>query len=101
MTSFEQAGEEITVRDGSCFLADGRLAGSTLDMASAVRHCVNKVSLPLDAALAMASAHPAEFLGLESSLGKIEAGYIASLVWLDDDLAVKATWIDGQYEYHG
>jgi len=101
MTSFEQAGEEITVRDGSCFLADGRLAGSTLDMASAVRHCVNKVSIPLDAALAMASAHPAEFLGLESSLGKIEAGYIASLVWLDDDLAVKATWIDGQYEYHG
>ncbi|MFP6688745.1 MAG: hypothetical protein VCD31_05390 [Alphaproteobacteria bacterium] len=31
----------------------------------------------------------------------MEAGYIASLVWLDDDLAVKATWIDGQYKYHG
>ena len=101
MTRFEQAGEEITVRDGSCFLADGRLAGSTLDMAGAVRHCVDNVSIPLDAALAMASAHPAEFLGLDSTLGKIDAGYAASLVWLDDDLAVKATWIDGQYEYHG
>ncbi len=101
MATFDYGGETVSVRDGSCFLADGRLAGSTLDMASAVRNCVRSVSIPLDAALRMASAHPAEFLGLGSSLGKIEAGYDASLVWLDTDLMVKATWVQGQYEYHG
>ncbi len=98
MTEFEMAGEKITLRDGSCFLTDGRLAGSTLDMARAVRNCVRDVSIPLDAALRMASAHAAEFLGLGAALGRIAAGYDASLVWLGDDLSVRATWIEGQYE---
>lgn len=101
MATFDYGGETISVRDGSCFLANGRLAGSTLDMASAVRNCVHSVSIPLDAALRMASTHPAEFLGLGDSLGKIEAGYDASLVWLDTDLMVKATWMQGHYEHHG
>ena len=100
MTAFEQGGQRIDVRDGSCFLADGRLAGSTLDMARAVRHCVGPVSLPLDEALRMASTYPAEFLGLGARLGRIETGYDASLVWLDDSLAVKATWIEGDERLH-
>ena len=101
MATFDYGGETVSVRDGSCFLADGRLAGSTLDMASAVRNCVHNVSIPLEAALRMASTHPAEFLGLGDSLGKIAAGYDANLVWLDGDLMVKATLVHGQYEYHG
>ena len=101
MAAFEYRGEKVTVRDGSCFLANGCLAGSTLDMASAVRNCVRNVLIPLEAALRMASTHPAEFLGLGDSLGKIATGYDASLVWLDDDLMVKATWVKGHYEYHG
>jgi N-acetylglucosamine-6-phosphate deacetylase len=101
MTTFDYGGESISVRDGSCFLPDGRLAGSTLNMARAVRNCVHKISIPLEAALRMASTNPAEFLGLGESLGKIAAGYDANLVWLDEDLMVKATSVHGQYEYHG
>ena len=101
MATFDYGGELVSVRNGSCFLTDGRLAGSTLDMASAVRNCVHNVSIPLEAALRMASTNPAEFLGLGKSLGKIAAGYDANLVWLDGDLMVKATSVHGQYEYHG
>ena len=43
----------------------------------------------------MASRAPAEFLGLGGELGRIAPGYRASLVLLDDDLAVTETWIDG------
>ncbi len=100
MTAFKQGGQSIEVRDGSCFLADGRLAGSTLDMARAVRHCVGPVALPLDEALRMASTYPAEFLGLGATLGRIEAGYSASLVWLNDRLEVRATWIDGEEQLY-
>lgn len=96
MTAFKQGGQLISVRDGSCFLADGRLAGSTLDMARAVRHCVDPVALPLDEALRMASTYPATFLGLAARLGRIEAGYDASLVWLDSSLEVKAVWMEGE-----
>ncbi|CAN5129128.1 N-acetylglucosamine-6-phosphate deacetylase [soil metagenome] len=72
------------------------LAGSDLDMASAVRNTVAAVGLPLEAALHMASRAPAEFLGLGGELGRIAPGYRASLVLLDDDLRVRATWIDGR-----
>jgi N-acetylglucosamine-6-phosphate deacetylase len=100
MTGFTQGGQEIAVRDGSCFLADGRLAGSTLDMARAVRHCVHRVALPLDEALRMAATYPAEFLGLGATKGRIAAGYDADLVLLDEGLTVRASWIKGDMERH-
>ncbi len=100
MDSFVSAGEEISVRDGCCRTSDGRLAGSALDMASAVRNCVRDISIPLDEALRMAATYPAEFLQLDHSLGKIEAGFDASLVWLDKELAVRATWINGDCEQY-
>ncbi|MBI07752.1 MAG: N-acetylglucosamine-6-phosphate deacetylase [Rhodospirillaceae bacterium] len=96
ITEFEQDGHRIIVRDNSCYLADGRLAGSTLEMSSAVRHCVSSVELPLDEALRMASTYPAAFLGLSTKLGQIKTGYDASLVWLDNGLEVKAVWIEGE-----
>jgi len=100
MTEFEQDGQRISVRDDSCFLADGRLAGTILDMARAVRHCVDPVALPLDEALRMASTYPAAFLGLSARLGRIKTGYDASLVWLDKDLEVKAVWIEGDQQLY-
>ena len=53
------------------------------------------LGLPIEAALHMASRAPAEFLGLGGELGRIAPGYRASLVVLDDDLAVIETFIDG------
>ena len=46
---------EIIVRDGSCTTADGTLAGSALDMASAVRNCVRLLGMTLPDALPLAS----------------------------------------------
>ena len=86
----------LSRQDGKLTLADGTLAGSDLDMASAVRNTVTHLGLPLEAALHMASRAPAEFLGLGGELGRIAPGYRASLVLLDDDLNVTETWIDGR-----
>ena len=63
-------------------------------MASAVRNAVRMLGLPLADAVRMASANPAEFLALRD-VGRIAAGQRANLVLLDDDLQVRATWIDG------
>lgn len=91
-------GRTVTRKDGRLTLPDGTLAGSDLDMASAVRNAVADLGLPVEAALHMASRAPAEFLGLGCELGRIAPGYRASLVLLDDDLRVTATWIDGVAE---
>ena len=58
-------GETITCHDGFCTNAQGVLAGSALDMASAVRNAVSMLRIPLVEALRMASAYPAAFLGLD------------------------------------
>ena len=84
-------------REGGCLTTEeGTIAGSDLDMASAVRNTVDGLGLPLEAALHMASRAPAEFLGLGGELGRIAPGYRASLVLLDDDLNVRETWVDGK-----
>jgi N-acetylglucosamine-6-phosphate deacetylase len=88
-------GETIVVRDGICQTAQGVLAGSALDMASAVRNAVQLLGLPLEEAVRMASTYPAEFLGLGESRGRIAPGYRADLVVLDDEYHLQRSWIGG------
>jgi N-acetylglucosamine-6-phosphate deacetylase len=94
--SFMLNGERITMRDGRCVNGEGALAGAALDMATAVRNTVRDVGLPLGTALAMASLHPATFLGLDDRIGRIAPGWRADLVALDADLRVVRTWIGGR-----
>ncbi|MEH6414592.1 N-acetylglucosamine-6-phosphate deacetylase [Pseudomonas sp. CGJS7] len=89
-------GETMTCRDGKCTTASGTLAGSSLDMATAVRNSVRRLGLPLEEACRMASTYPAEFLGLGHELGRIAPGYRADLVVLDDALNVRGSWIAGE-----
>jgi N-acetylglucosamine-6-phosphate deacetylase len=88
-------GETITAKDGICQTAQGVLAGSALDMASAVRNAVQLLGLPLDEAARMASTYPAEFLGLGESHGRIAPGYRADLVVLDEECRLQQSWIGG------
>jgi N-acetylglucosamine-6-phosphate deacetylase len=94
--SYVLYGETITVRDGVVRNAAGALAGSALDMATAVRNSVNLLGLPLEEAARMASTYPAEFLGLGNQYGRIAPGFHADLVALDDDMQVINTWISGE-----
>jgi N-acetylglucosamine-6-phosphate deacetylase len=91
---FVLQGRTIKVRDGVCVAPDGTLAGSDLDMGQAVRNAVSMLGLTFAEAAAMASQHPARFLG-RHDLGVIAAGRRASLVLLDDAFNVQTTWIDG------
>ena len=93
--SFLLQGKPITVKNGACVDEHGTLAGSDLDMASAVRNAVRMLDLDLADASKMASANPAAFLGLGDLMGRIAPGYRADLVLLDDELQVLDTWIGG------
>ena len=88
-------GEAISARDGVCRTGQGVLAGSVLDMATAVRNAVQLLGLPVDEAARMASTYPADFLGLSATHGRIAAGFRADLVALDDTLRVQRTWVAG------
>lgn len=89
-------GQAITMKDGICQSDDGVLAGSGLDMATGMRNLVENVGLPLAEASRMASAYPADWIGLGRTHGRIVAGQRADLVLLDKAMAVSATWISGR-----
>jgi len=94
--SFWLKGERIQAQGGRCATAEGTLAGSDLDMLSAVRNSVHWLGLPLAEALRMASLYPAQMLGLDGELGRLAPGYRASMIALDPDLKLTHSWIDGQ-----
>jgi N-acetylglucosamine-6-phosphate deacetylase len=93
--TYTLGGVTATCRDGRCETPDGVLAGSALDMASALRNTVQSLAVPLDEAARMASTYPAEFLGIARTHGVIARGMRADFVELGDDLVVRRTWIAG------
>jgi N-acetylglucosamine-6-phosphate deacetylase len=96
-SSFMLQGQEITVAGGRCTGRDGTLAGAALDMATAVRNCVELLDMPLTAALRAASTEPARFLGITDRLGRLSPGCRADMVALDPGaVKVLATWMAGQ-----
>lgn len=85
--SFTLYGRAIAVTDGRCTTADGTLAGSALDMTTAVRNAVRLLGLPVAEALRMASLHPAMALGLAGAYGRLAPGRRADLAVLDNAIA--------------
>jgi N-acetylglucosamine-6-phosphate deacetylase len=95
---FELGGRTIKLVDGRLTTEEGTLAGSHLDMASAVRNAVTLAQIPLEDALRAASLTPARFLGLDNERGTLRPGVRGDFVALDQDLNVIATWIDGSVD---
>jgi N-acetylglucosamine-6-phosphate deacetylase len=73
----------------------GELAGSVLDMASAVRNTVNSLNVNDAEALRMASFYPAEYLGIHNKKGQLKIGYDADFVVIDDNYSAIETFIAG------
>lgn len=92
---FRIGGHAASVVNGRCQTAAGVLAGSALDMASAVRNTVRRVGLPKDEALRMATLYPATYIGADDRLGRIEPGYRANLTLLDEEMEVRGVLVDG------
>jgi len=75
---------------------DGTLSGSNINMAQAVQNCVNHCDIQLHEALRMASLYPAKVMGLQNNISKIEVGYTANLIILNELLNVKEIFFQGE-----
>ena len=94
---FMLQGRHILVRNGACTDDAGTLAGSNLDMITAVHNSVAMLDVSIERAIAMASAAPAAFLGLAAETGRIAPGLRADLLQLNAQGAVVRSWIGGSY----
>ncbi|MCZ7481623.1 N-acetylglucosamine-6-phosphate deacetylase [Rhizobium rhizogenes] len=92
---FELNGRRVYRNGGRLTLADGTLAGADIDMLSCIRFMHEKMDTPLEEALRMASAYPAEAIGATAK-GKLLPGSDADFVVLTPDLQMHSTWIGGE-----
>jgi N-acetylglucosamine-6-phosphate deacetylase len=100
--SFALNGHAISVQGTSCVREDGALAGTALDMATAVRNCVQLLGIPLTSALRFASLEPARFLGMEDQLGRLAPGSRADMVAVEPgSVHVVGTWLAGSWAESG
>ena len=85
---------EVTVTDGVCRNAEGKLAGSTLTLDRALRNIVG-LGIPLGDAVRMLTSNPAKLIGLEFKKGALRTGADADIVLLDDRLQITNVWTRG------
>jgi N-acetylglucosamine-6-phosphate deacetylase len=88
---------EVDVADGVARLADGgAIAGSTLTQDAALRRAVIDCGVGLADAVTALTETPATAVGRAHDLGRLDAGFAADAVLLDDDLAVNSVWAAGE-----
>jgi N-acetylglucosamine-6-phosphate deacetylase len=90
------SGMQINRQGNKLTIEGGRLAGSALDMASAVRNSIKDLHCTIQEALKMSSTTPSTFLGLQKKKGYLAAGFDADWVVLTEQYYVNATYIGGE-----
>jgi N-acetylglucosamine-6-phosphate deacetylase len=85
---------EVTVSNGVCRNAEGKLAGSTLTLDRALRNIVT-LGIPLADAVRMLTTNPAKLLGIEFKKGALRTGADADIVLLDQNLQITNVWTRG------
>jgi len=94
--TYKLYGYDVIVAEGAARLAGGgALAGSVLTMAGAVRNMVELAGMPIESVIPLASEVPARILGIADRKGKIDGGYDADLVLLNDKLGIDRVFVRG------
>lgn len=88
----------VLVQDGIATLKDNpaALAGSTLTMIRGFRYLIQEVGLSLEEASRAASLTPAASIGMERSIGSLEAGKRGDILRLDAEFNIRGVWIGGR-----
>lgn len=97
-TQFALYDRTVYVDNGKLTSTTGELAGSSLDMASAVKNTHQRLGVELSESIRMASLYPAQYLYQNQTVirGELTPGKQADMLVLNDDLSVKETWISGE-----
>jgi N-acetylglucosamine-6-phosphate deacetylase len=97
---YELLGFQITVRGGKATQEDGTIAGSAAVLNECVRNIHQKVEIPLEDAVKMATLNPARVLGASNRLGRLAVGQEANIVVIDEQVNVRLTIVRGEIVYH-
>ena len=95
--SYELGGLAIEVRGNVSTLGGGgSIAGSVTNLMDCVRVAVTEMKIPLASAVKCATVNPAKAIGVYGQRGSIEAGELADLVLLNEDLSIRSVFLRGK-----
>ena len=98
--TYTLGGLDVSVNGNRATLVDGgALAGSVTNLMDCMRTVVKVMKIPLETAVACATANPARCLGVYDTYGSITEGKKADIVLLDEDLELKMVIKDGQLPF--
>ena len=89
--TFSLFGRDIEARGEACVAEDGTLAGSALDMASAVRNCVRLLGVPLTSALRLRLARAGSLPGHRRSSWPDCSG-LSGQTWSRSSRGILTSW---------
>lgn len=89
----------ILGEDGATRRENGVLVGSTLHLNRGLYNMVEGAMVPFGAALKSCTINPARLLGLDGHKGKLQRGYDADIVVLEDNYDVHTTFCCGEVAY--
>lgn len=96
--SYRLGSLDVNVASGVATLASGgAIAGGTAHLIDVVRFAHCNAGVPLERAVAAASAVPARVLGKESEIGSLAAGMRADIVLASDDLRAQRVLHRGEW----
>ena len=89
-------GQETIIQDGVAMMPDFKaFAGSVCTADRCVRTMYKLAGVPLETSVKMMTENPARLLGLESTKGRIGAGYDADLVIFDENITISQVYVGG------
>ncbi len=92
------AGNPCTVKDGKALTGEGKLAGSTLDLKTALENLMRFCDIPLETALRCATLTPAEQVGVDKEVGSIDIGKRSDILMArstDRRINIERVWVGG------
>ena len=95
---YDLGGMQTFVKNGAARLANGALAGSTLQICDAFKNVAELTMMELSDLVQTTSYNQAKALRLPN-IGKIEPGYCADVVLMTFDFKVRETYVNGELVY--
>lgn len=87
--TYTLGGQDVQVRRHLATLSDGTIAGSCTNLYDCMRHAVS-AGIPIEKAVAAATANPARIIGIYDEVGSITPGKRADLLLTTPDLTLRA-----------
>jgi N-acetylglucosamine-6-phosphate deacetylase len=93
---FHFFGERIQKKGLTLTNESGRLAGSALDMNTAVINAEKMLAIGQIEAIQLATIQPSIFLGIDAQQGRLKEGFFANMILLNHKKEVIQSWIYGK-----